>query len=379
MLVFQTLIVYISFFITFSYYLKRASTTNKILYITLASFVFALISGLRYGVGFDSYSYMNDYEYYARNGFFLSESEIGFEYLMRIVSFFELNYGVLFGITGFLQVFFILYSLKKDKYVYPFLAFTFVSSCIWLSYFNGIRQSIAFSLFSFSILHILNKNLVKFTITVFAATLFHKSAILLLLIYPLFINYKDWIKNVKIQMCLLFLSIIIMKINVIQNVISQFESIISYMGYGVYLEDRYINKIQNTEELNFGLGFIITFLTNLSLILFSTKAKQWIRSDFFTLCYTLSFIGIIINYSFFSSHLITRLNWYLYGFVYISGAFILYYLYHKKKTYFYILAVLFSLTFIATMYRMRDNTSLYIFNFQKEFFYIKEQFYREII
>ena len=57
---------------------------------------------------------------------------------------------------------------------------------VFLMYYSGLRQAIAISICFYSTVFAKDKKLLKFILTVLVATLFHRSAIFFLLVYPVF-------------------------------------------------------------------------------------------------------------------------------------------------------------------------------------------------
>lgn len=375
MLAIQTIVVYLLMFAVMLVFFKMAARTGKNFYIVYGVLIFAITSGFRYCVGTDFFAYMQDYEYVRITGLKLSEFEQGYQSLVKLIASSGLHYGWFFGIIGFLQLMIISMALKKDKNVYPYFVFAFVMGAVWLSYWNGIRQAIAFSFWVLSIRYIVERKPFVHYFILFMALMFHNSAAALFVFYPIFVKKSEWFHNVKMQYVLFAVSLILMSVDFIQNILNQFDKVAIFMGYEGYTDERYLHKVFS-QNVELGLGFYITLFVNVILVGFSNKAKIWYGKSFFCVIYDLYFVGVLLKYAFISSQLIQRFNWYFVGFDYIVTAYMLYYLYNKKRNMFYIVVGLYLLTFVAYMYRMEENTVMYVFNFQEEYFGLKHRLYR---
>lgn len=363
----QTITVYLvlSFImVLFSYISKKK---NSFKYTLIGLFIYSIIMGLRYGVGTDYFSYENIYNSYIELGnFSYSRLELGFRMLIQLFASLRLSYPFFLGVMAFLQLFFLFRGLKT--FIYPYAAFTFMLGGEWLHFSNAIRQILAFCILVYSIKFLQKNSFIKYLICVVIASLFHNSAVLLLVIYPIFRTKKEWFSNNLFQIFLLLFAIFLMQVNIIGFFISMTEPLAIYLNYGNY------TKLQGGilfDEVKLGLGFYVQFTINLLLIVYSSKVKNFFSSTWLTMAYDLYFIGVLWHYIFIDSLILNRINYYFYGFQFIIAAFTLYYLHKQKKIFCYILTTLYILLFIATMYRMESNTALYIFNWQKELYYLK--------
>lgn len=372
---FQTLFVYVLLFLIMFLCGRKTAQTGKMTYVYVACLLYAIIFGLRYGVGVDFFGYLNGYESIRLYGAEQSKQEIGFFYLTKFIAQLNLHYGFYFAIIAYLQVRLITEAVKQDKYIYPMLSVTFILGCIWLSYCNGLRQILAFCIYAYAIRCIIEKRPFKYYLLLSIAFLFHKSALLLIIFYPIFRKKKEWISNIKLQYLCLAIALLMMYTGYVQNFIKQMESVLSLTGYDVYTQGEYSKYMISSTNISLGMGFFITLIQNVLIIYQSNNAKKWLNNAYFTIIYNLFFLGVLIKYVFISSQLVNRINYYFLGFDYLVGAYVLYYLYRKKRNLFYVLLALYILTFVAILYRMNENTALYIFNFQDSLFYIKHSLF----
>lgn len=115
-----------------------------------------------------------------------SVQEIGYDFLVLICAklFHSLN-GVLFGTALLINcgVIIGLYRIRKHISIsFAALAYCFL---FYQETYNAMRQWIAMAIIIFGIVYILDRKLLKYCITVTTATLFHTSAIIGLLLYPI--------------------------------------------------------------------------------------------------------------------------------------------------------------------------------------------------
>ena len=359
---YSTIFIYTLTFISlyFSCLLAKNKRNWKYAFIGIA--IYAIIFGCRYGVGVDFFSYLSDYEQ-ARN-LMLSNNinyEVGFAFIMTILADFYLHPAFFFGLIAFLQLFLIFRSVRKDTWIYTYLAFTFVIGCVWLNFSNGLRQELAFCIFALALSYTDKKQIYAHYALILLAMSMHTSAFLMVIFFPILLYSQEWFKNEKIQLVILAIAFIFGQSGIFENYLSVFETLLefdTYTNYDTYL--RYEDKLYS--EVSIGLGFYITLLINFITVAFSSKAKKMLDNKNFTIMYNFYFIGTILRYAFLQSHLIQRVNYYFYGFHFIITAYIIYYLYKNKMQKTLLLMIsLYLLTFIATMLKMEGNTAMFRF------------------
>lgn len=326
---------------------------------TIAIIAYSVIFGLRYGVGMDYFTYKENFEFPDT----ITYTEPGFLLALKLFSSVHLSTPFYFGIIAFIQLYFIFLSLKNDKKIYPFLVFSYMAGCIWLSFANCLRQELAFCIFTCSIQLLDSKRPVLYALIILICTSLHSSALLLLILYPFFLMKKDWFTSIKWQILLLIISIGIMNLNLTSSLISKIESLFALTSYNYYLSDDYSELFFN--ESRIGIGVYINATIEFFLIANSNKVKRYYSKTIFPIIYTLFFIGVLWKYVFWGSQLLQRINFYFYGFEFIIVAFSLTYFYKNNKLSFLLLSFLTLLVFIATMYRMDENTAQYYFYWQQ--------------
>lgn len=163
--------------------------SNKITLIGVI--ILILISITRFDVGYDYISYYNfiypiyDYEYTER-------LEYGYQ-LILMFSYSINEPQAQFVIVGLITYFLTFITIWKFSNNIGLSILIYVGLC-YLSTLSEVRQALAVSMVFFSIRYIINKKLLKFIITIIVASLFHSTALIAILFYPL----CNWITKKKL-------------------------------------------------------------------------------------------------------------------------------------------------------------------------------------
>ena len=360
-MVIQTLLVY--FFITVILYWgsKTAERRNEFMPVVIAVLAYSIFFGLRSGVGVDFWGYKEWFDFSAAGFGSYKDMEPGFNMLINFCVECGLPFPVFLTIIAFCQLLLVYLSIKPYKPVYPMLALTFMLGCVWLTYANGLRQQLAFCVFAYSLQFISQKSWVKYYIGVLIACSFHTSAVLLVIFYPLFAFSQEWFKRIPIQLLLLSIALVLSSMSLVTDLIEPVEQLADVMGYGHYFDSEHS---QFSHEVKIGIGFFINLFLVVFLIYNSNVVKKFYNHSFVNIIYDLFMIGVLWQYIFIDSMLFGRINYYMLGFQYIWGAFSLFALSKMRRNQYYIILGLYLLVFIATLYRMNDNTALFMFYWQ---------------
>lgn len=323
-----------TFLIMFSYALclkdnKIATIHNKKIFKRwdiLMALVFAIVFGLRYDVGIDYESYKEIYEFQYIDRF---------EYLFKYITIFlhEAGFHVVFyfGLWAFGQIFFLLKAFKDERFIYPSLIFTLFTGQYFLLWMNVIRQDLAACIFIYSISFIVNKNFVKYLFCIVLAFGLHKTALLLLLFYPIFQIKKEYFSNIYIQLIFLLFSLIVgLKASFILIIIETF--FIPFVSTLDYDEVYTVSGVENRmREITVGISFITSLSIDIFIILNSQRMKKFYDNEKINCFYDLYYGGACINLILSSSFLLLRPMRYLRFFKMIISAYLLYYLYANRR------------------------------------------------
>lgn len=361
MAVLQTVLIYLILILVLYLASRLAEQRNNFIYIVGAVFFYAIIFGLRSGVGVDFWGYKEWFDYSAAGFGAYKNMEPGFNLLINLCVKFGLPFSFFLGFIAFCQLLLIYWAIKPYKSVYSMLALTFMLGCIWLTYANGLRQQLAFCIFAYSLHFISQKSWIKYYLCVLAACTFHTSAVLLVIFYPMFVFQSEWFKRRLIQFLLLVFALVLSSKSLVTSLVEPVEQFADVLGYGHYFE---MDDTQLSREIKVGVGFFINLILAICLIYNSNLVKHYYNNTFINYIYDLFFIGILWQYIFIDSMLFSRINYYMLGFQYIWGALSLTALARTNRNQYYIILGLYILVFIATLYRMNENTALFMFNWQ---------------
>lgn len=255
----STMVVYNSILLisTFLIWLSsKYKSTHKQNFCLCVSFLIVFIpAAIRYYIAEDYFGYVSIFDRV------LNEEplhlEPGFYLIIKVIQFFNGDVQWLFVISSFLIYFFLFKSYNKNKYSWV-VHFAFVL-LFYLETYSVIRASLAITIVMYATnSYVNNKNIFKLVFTVFLASLFHKSALLVLLVF-LCANdrFIDCFNRFKLNyLVLIFLfSVFFYKFQIVNFIMS--SGVVEALGYDVYLgSDLYLEEL----KLNTGLGFILKFL-----------------------------------------------------------------------------------------------------------------------
>ncbi len=160
-------------------------------FISINALLLVLFAGLRnLTVGADTSGYvtgfLGDEPVFSRIMEGRSSFEIGYQFLELLAAQFSNNYYSLLIIIATFITFFQfkgVYKLSLNPSISIFILITFG---FYTFAFNGARQGIALAIFIYAIQFIVNKNFIKYALTLSVGFLFHKTIIILLPFYYLF-------------------------------------------------------------------------------------------------------------------------------------------------------------------------------------------------
>lgn len=273
----------------------NANSRNLILFFLFI--IFWLVAGLRYETGVDWLGYT---KFYTKIGSLTrilggeiailknSEFEIGYTLLNVIFKVFTDNVQLLFLIIAFFTNVMLFSSLKH------FSGHLFVSLMIYFCtmYFvldmDAIRQCIALNLFLYSLNFIIEKKILKYFIIILFASLFHRTALLLLPMY-FFLN-REFKNSTILIIVVVVLTISLFQIHWLRFFIVHLIDILHSGSFAVKLA----SSLNHGYSRNFGIGFIGNLLI---LILCLAKRKKLKENMFFNVFLNMYVINLVLYYS----------------------------------------------------------------------------------
>lgn len=235
---------------------------NNKYFLGIASIFLVFLAGYRdWSVGTDTDNYYNIFHGVIVGG----DLEFLFSYISDLVYDIDKDFGHFLLIMSILTICPVFYVVCKKSSNYMFSIFVYISLFFYFNSFNIIRQSIAvsFCLLAFYFLEL--KKYRFFILSVFIGFLFHKAAILSLLVLPLiyFDLKRHWLIVISLSTYLL-------------GLFGLFTKIVSLVGF---FGDKYLAY---TSLLAMREGGIFSrLLLNLFLVLIIYSAKKidlWIVS-----------------------------------------------------------------------------------------------------
>lgn len=309
----QTIFVYSGFIVVLllnGLYVKQQSQTmalsgspfkNKDFFrSTICMFLFfAVMVGIRYDVGTDHLYYWTAYEQGGNERF-----EFLFQLLSNVCKKLGFHPAVFFGLLGLIQIVFFYWAFKDESFLFPLFAVFLFTDGLFGSWMNTIRQDMACCIWIFSFNYIFQKKPIKYLLFCFVAFLIHRSAIVLVILYPVFRNGKDYIQKMPVQIIIILIAFVFRNnfgflLEKLDNLFSMYISLISFNSdfdyYTNYSTENAISSIgQNINDVRqTGLGVIVKHISYLCIVLFSNKVKNYYNSPKLNAIYTLFFISYI--------------------------------------------------------------------------------------
>lgn len=185
-------------------------------------FLLALTSGLRYETGTDYFAYANIFDNsqdIMEFSFFSLYIEPSYALLNSLFYSLGFNINMMYLTIALITTAILLNSFKRyvgQKY-YLFAVIIYYSVSYFLLDMSGIRQAIALSIFIYSIRFVIEKCFWSFFLMIVFAFTFHRSAIILLVVYPISRIYiKSWM---HIIILLLGIFLMVAKITLLQPIL----------------------------------------------------------------------------------------------------------------------------------------------------------------
>lgn len=276
---------FILFGATVSAYLyeKSNNKTHQIIFLSLTFFIPFFFLAIRYNIGTDYPNYVMYFEKIASGMDTIKEP--GYEFINKVVSYFNLDVQWIFVFFGFFTFYFSYKAFPKDGFAMS--VFLFITIFYLYEGYSAIRQGLAMAIMIYSTKYIYEKNFLKYFIfSIFAMSFHLMTAIVLLLIYP-FAN-----KNINKYVLILIISIMFIIIYYLDfaTKIMEFTAIL-FPKYAWYIQSKYILGASTSYGL---LGPLIKISIILLIIFHKDKViKKYPIANLyinFTVLYIVSYI-----------------------------------------------------------------------------------------
>lgn len=368
LVVYSSLMIVMLFFGVISFKNYRASPHKEVNLFSfdflIPIFCFAIIFGMRYDVGVDYLGYLNDFKIASH------ANHLKTEYLFRSVTYLfaqnGIHFSLYFSFWACLQILFIYLFFKDERYLIPFLVFVLFTGGYFLGWMNVIRQNIVFCIFIYSIKYIKLKKIFPYLLLIIIGFFIHKSAILLIIVYPLLYKERDYFRSRILQISIFLIALFFKGFSNWSEYLNRLDSITSLVGYKAYTTSFITQKIVEADS---GLGFLIFILIDVIIIIYSSKLKETYKSTSFMIFYNLYYPGRILSLMFYGSIVLQRPILYFNSMKLIVVSYLLYYLWtHFRKNinslFFSIIVSFYLMLFLALIYRGGSNAAEYKFFWQ---------------
>lgn len=333
--------------------------------------VFSIVFGARYDVGIDHLSYLSIYRSVGSGFGYRDDLELGFLLFTSLFAKNGFHFFFYFAAFAFMQVFFVFYAFRRERYLYPYLAFI-IMSVMFLGWMNVMRQSVVICIFIWMIHFVREGKFLWYCLWTFLCSFFfHQSALLLLPVYFLLRIPWDLFRSIPLQIASL-LSMIVLNLNAaVFSFFTDINDLMNFIGY----DDRFQNfdVDQTTNEYSFGPRAMLTLFGYLTAIVYSKRLKKTYAANGFKLYYTLFYIGICLHTLFSGNYILQRPFLYFTGMMLPVYAFLIHYLWHRRKILIHLLALValtsaMFLQFILSIYLGQEHEStLFQFFWQTDF------------
>lgn len=353
---FESAVVYLGLMVVMMIlaWLGSRSEHNRYTWAALASLAFAVVMGIRWNVGVDFPMYYDLYQL-ATTGYMglgFDRWEPAFKILYIICGSQYLHYSIPFGIIAFIQCFLIFYGLRNQSKTWVFIPFTLMLSGTFVSYDNIMRHMVAFSIFICAIPYLAERKYWKYLLCIIAASLFHKSALILIMLPLVYMWCKQVFSKIWIQLIFVGIGLAIMNIDNVQEIFEALSFAMTLLGYDDYMSTSFALF---DEETKLGLGFMVILAANLVLIFFSNKMKRFYNSRAVDIMYDMYFLGYFVKLAFLRMFLLQRVNYYFISFEFIIAALTLW-MFYKKKSWIMLLGL--SMIYVALFFGKLSNSEV---------------------
>ena len=296
--------------------------------------IYTFFCSVRYDVGVDYPAYLSMFKVseYATTSQDISHTEPGWAYLTWLISSSHIHFAVYFGIIAYIQILLVISAFKKKAKILPIVILIFFLSGQFISFQNIIRQNIVAACFLYIAMQRYNIKFVFYVLFVLIACLIHKSALILLILYPFikinrfYIN-AQWIYALIIVVCAIIGSRFNLLDVVFKNPIMVF--ILESNDYAYYLQDDNMNMGMGQ---SIGLGFMLRTVIDVIMVLNKSYVNRLSADKRYNIYFRLYFLGTSLSYLFPTSMLVNRPLMYMVIFILPIYSYYFYYVLNSKLT-----------------------------------------------
>lgn len=172
--------------------MSRQQMVNHVTCLIIFVLLFA-VSSLRLNVGNDYLNYV-ELMHLAYSRAYVP-TEVGFNVLARVIYFlcgFE-NYVLIFAIFAFATIYFFMKAMYEQSKWFTMSIVMFMLLGYYFQSLSTVRYYLALSIALYSVKYVINRDWPRFVLVTLMGSLFHKSLLLILLLYIVAqLNWKRW-------------------------------------------------------------------------------------------------------------------------------------------------------------------------------------------
>lgn len=363
-------LIYVLFALVMIYFAKKSEQyypriNNADFYLKFYIISFAIISGVRWGVGTDFFSYATQFDKgVSAINLTNRSSEVLWIKFVELFSQLDLHFSLGMGLVGLVQFLFIYLSLKKWKVLFAFLPIVIFGGWFDLALWNGMRQMIVACVFVYISKWIVERKFWKYILVVWLMHYIHNSALILIPLYflPLKIQFSG---KRNICMILFVICFILGQTPQFQNFVGLFTDFAQMFGYEDYVTQ--INAKLSGKDLEtraLGPTMISYAILCFAVIFYSPKLKITFaeKIPYFELWYNFS---LIYSYGFFLfcnvSHIFLRpLSYFMMFLMLMLTLLLAYFKIIRDKKKYVLLVVLLWIGLVWTVFKLSTTND---FNF----------------
>lgn len=303
--------------------------------ILVSLIVFAIISGMRYKTGYDSYMYMSQYiQLRDFGGFSRDTYEPGFVCISQVFASLKAHTFFYFAFWAILQLGFFYYGFRNRKFLYAWIPLVLVLSCYYIAWMNSIRQAVCECVFVAMLPLVVKRKRLYYVLLVslILATI-HKSA-LLIVVYSALVLLLDKIHLQRRTILTLFIFCVLLGVYPIWlKLFLWIPKLLSMMGYEKY-SDMALGLIDGDFRfVNFGPAHIISIaVCIIAIYIYPEVKKKWSSDTLIKPIFNLAFVGVCLEQLFINTtHVVLRPLEYMTIFMIPVMAYVVHYLFTEKK------------------------------------------------
>ena len=249
--------IFLIFIVILWVYIVKKQLNIKDIFIPLIFLViFGTIRSNTVGTDSEMYSRVFTDNISAESFVFDPRLEIGYSTLVYFIQSIDKEYYLLFLFTSLIIVFNNLVSIRKYSRDFVLSVYLYICLGFYTFYFNTLRQAIAMSILMLGINFLINKKLFSYLFIVLLASLFHRSALIMLLFYVIVHYIKI---RIELKAILAF---------TISTLIS--SSVLIYMAS---VNDKYSSYVESSDKAG-GYSYILLYaLIALIFLYFGRKIR----------------------------------------------------------------------------------------------------------